>query len=45
MAEKILINVRITLEKHEILKRAAAKSGRTKTETLRELIRTLETKK
>jgi uncharacterized protein (DUF1778 family) len=45
MVEKILINVRVTHEENEILKRAAAKSGRTKTEILRELIRSLERKK
>jgi hypothetical protein len=34
---KIMINVRITPEEHEILKRAAARAGRTKTDILREL--------
>jgi uncharacterized protein (DUF1778 family) len=40
-----MINVRITPEEHEILKRAAARAGRTKTDILRELIRSLERKK
>jgi len=42
---KIMINVRITPEEHEILKRAAAKAGRTKTDIIRELIRSLESGK
>ena len=42
---KILINVRITPEEHEILRKAAAKAGRTKTDMLRELIRSLESGK
>ena len=42
---KIMINVRITPEEHEILKKAAAKAGRTKTEIIRELIRSLESAK
>jgi predicted DNA-binding protein len=42
---KILINIRITPEEHEILKKTAAKAGRTKTDILRELIRSLESGK
>jgi hypothetical protein len=42
---KTILNVRITPEEQEILKRAAAKAGRTKTEIIRELIRSLERKR
>jgi uncharacterized protein (DUF1778 family) len=42
---KIMITLRITPEEHAILKKAAAKAGRTKTDMVREWIRSLESGK
>ena len=41
---KRLINVRVTLEEDEILGQYAAKTGRTRTEIIRDLIRALKRK-
>jgi hypothetical protein len=42
---KILINVRVTPEEFETLTAAAVKAGRTKTDIIREMIRSLKNKK
>jgi hypothetical protein len=41
---KILINVRVTPEEFETLTAAAVKAGRTKTDIIREMIRSLKPK-
>jgi uncharacterized protein (DUF1778 family) len=41
---KRLINVRVTLEEDEILTRHAAQTGRSRTDVIRELIRSLKRK-
>jgi hypothetical protein len=44
MSAKIMITVRIAPAEYEILKKAAEQSGRTKTDIIRELIRSLSRK-